>query len=65
VQRIGEALFNVEHAKTFRLSGAGTFFEQGEGIKYKFRFALKLLSICINQKFSMEIRSCTFSSHLN
>jgi len=43
------------------LSGAKTVFRQeGAGpknIKYKFHFAPKLLSICINQKYSMGIGS--------
>jgi len=34
-----------------------------EGSKCKFCFDKKLPSISINQKYSMEVESCTFSSH--
>jgi len=46
-------------------SDARTFLGQGGGRKYKLRFAPKLPSICINQKFlvfRMGVESCTFSS---
>jgi len=49
------------------VSGAGTIFEQvGQkyNISYKIRFASKLPSICINQKYSMGVEPCAFSSHL-
>jgi len=49
-------------------SGAETFFWRGGEQKtlkcIKFRFAPKLLSICINQKCLVGVGSCTFSSHL-
>jgi len=52
--------------KKVQCSGAGTFFKRGGGRKYKMQvyFAPKLPSICINQKCSMTVGSCTFFSHL-
>jgi len=56
---------NTFFGETF--SGAGTLFlgrgRGAENIKYKFRYALKLPSICIIQKCSMEVGSCTFFNH--
>jgi len=45
--------------KEITYSGAGTFFRGADNMKYKFRFAPKLLSICINQKCLMGTRLCT------